>query len=387
MVADLLAASAGLKIVVTSRSVLRIRGEYEFPVPPLALPNPNMLPAPAALSLFAAVALFIERSAAIRPDFCVTNENAPAVAEICARLDGLPLAIELAAARIRLLTPAAMLARLDRRLPLLSGGARDLPARQQTLRGAIAWSHDLLDDSERALFRRLGVFVGGCTIESAEAVCADVDEREPISVLDGIESLVGQSLLRQVDGPDGEPRLLMLETIREFALEQLDAAGETESLRRQHATFFCEIAERADSQIMGPGQIGWLRRLEGEHDNFRAALRWSVATPGEGELAGRLAASLFWFWFLRSQAAEMREWTTRALSCWPGSDRAPAASEDAHRTGGRRLAAGGVRHRPRRARTESGDLARAGSDPRGRIHAVLPRGCRDCRRRLRDGRG
>jgi predicted ATPase len=182
--------------------------------------------------MFAAVALFIERAAAIRPGFCVTNENAPAVAEICARLDGLPLAIELAAARIRLLTPAAMLARLDRRLPLLSGGARDLPTRQQTLRSAIAWSCDLLADHERVLFHRLGMFVGGCTIESAEVVCADADERGPIFILDGIESLISQSLLRQAETPDGELRLFMLETIREFTLERLDAAGETESLRR-----------------------------------------------------------------------------------------------------------------------------------------------------------
>ncbi|MFN8526764.1 MAG: adenylate/guanylate cyclase domain-containing protein [Chloroflexota bacterium] len=321
IVADLLRASAGLKIVVTSRAALRIRGETEFPVPPLALPNPKMLPAPTALAQFAAVALFIERATAIRPDFAVTNENAPAVAEICARLDGLPLAIELAAARIRLLTPSAMLVRLDRRLPLLAGGARDLPARQQTLRSAIAWSHDLLDEAERVLFRRLGVFVGGCTIEAAEAVCADVGDQDRISVFDGIETLVSQSLLRQEEGQDGEPRVLMLETIREFALEQLDAAGETDSLRRQHATFFLDLAERADAQLSGPQQLRWLQHLDAEHDNLRAALNWSAAQPDERELAGRLVVSLTWFWHVRGHPLEMREWPTRVLACWPDSDR------------------------------------------------------------------
>ena len=322
LVAELLGGSSGLKIMVTSRAALRVRGEYEFPVPALALPNPRRLPSPGALSQFTAVALFIERATAIRPDFAVTNENAPAVAEICARLDGLPLAIELAAARIRLLAPQAMLTRLDRRLPLLTGGARDLPTRQQTLRSTIAWSYDLLDDdAERALFRRMGVFVGGCTIEATEAVCAAVGDGESLSALDGIESLVSKSLLRQEDGPDGEPRFQMMETIREFALEQLTAAGETASLRRQHATFFLGLVAQADSQLLGPGQLAWLERLDAENDNLRAALSWSLAEPGEAETASRLAVSLFWFWTFRSHLLEMRDWLTRALERSADADR------------------------------------------------------------------
>jgi predicted ATPase/class 3 adenylate cyclase len=322
LVAELLSASAGLKIVVTSRAALRIRGEYEFPVPALALPNPGRLPSPAALSQFTAVALFIERATAIRPDFAVTNENAPAVAEICARLDGLPLAIELAAARIRLLTPQAMLARLDRRLPLLTGGARDLPTRHQTLRSTIAWSYDLLDDdAERALFRRLGVFVGGCTIEAIEAVCADVGNSESLLALDGIESLVSKSLLRQEEGSAGEPRFQMMETIREFALEQLAAAGETASLRRQHATFFLGLAEQAALHLLGPRQLPWLERLDAENDNLRAALSWSLAEPGEVESASRVAVALFWFWTFRSHLSEMRDWLTRALDRSTGANR------------------------------------------------------------------
>jgi predicted ATPase/class 3 adenylate cyclase len=234
VVAELLVSCPKVKVLVTSREALRLRGEHEFPVPPLALPDLTHLPALELLSRYAAVALFLLCARAVNPDFSVTNENTPAVAEICVRLDGLPLAIELAAARIRLLTPQAILARLDSRLKLLTGGARDVPTRQQTLRDAIAWSYDLLHETERALFRRLAVMVGGFTIEAAEAVCHSA--RDPVmgagqtlavDVLDGLESLVGKSLVRPQEASVGESRFAMLETIREYALEKLAERGET----------------------------------------------------------------------------------------------------------------------------------------------------------------
>ena len=220
IVADLLGAAPGLKVLVTSRAVLRLRGEHELPVPPLGLPEPEHRSLAQELASYPAIVLFSQRATAARPGFALTDENALAVTDICRRLDGLPLAIELAAARVKLLAPQAMLARLERRLPLLTGGARDLPERQRTLRDTIAWSYDLLDESERRLFRRLAVFVGGCTVEAAEAI-GSVDGEPGADVFDGIASLVDKSLLRQHDGPDGEPRFTMLETIREFGLEQL----------------------------------------------------------------------------------------------------------------------------------------------------------------------
>ena len=258
VVAELLVGCPKLKVLVTSREVLRLSGEHEFPVPPLALPDLQRLPALEPLSQYAAVALFIQRALAVKPDFTVTNANAPAVAEICVRLDGLPLAIELAAARIRLLTPQAMLARLESRLQLLTGGARDVPTRQQTLRGTIAWSYDLLDEGERALFRRLAVFAGGCTLEAAEAVCQSA--RDPLTgagqalaveVLDGLESLVGKSLMRPQEAPGGESRFTMLETIREYALEKLGESGETAAVGRQHAVYYLGLAEEAQPKLRG----------------------------------------------------------------------------------------------------------------------------------------
>jgi predicted ATPase len=339
VVTDLLAAAAGLKALVTSRAVLRVYGEHDFPVPPLPLPDPKRLP-PAgagfvsALSQYAAVALFVERAVAVRPDFAVTNENAPAVAEICHRLDGLPLAIELAAARSRLLPPQAMLARLARRLPLLTGGARDLPARQQTLRGAIAWSYDLLDEAEQRLFRRLGVFVGGCTPEAAEAACAGEESGDtsdesrtggvlsrlvsPLSSLDLLASLADKSLLRYEEGAGGEPRFGMLETIREYALEQLEASGEAEAIRRRHAVFLVAVAEAADRRLQGPEQVGALDELETEHDNLRAALEWSGSPAGDPTLGLRLAGALAWFWFQRGHASEGRRRLDAALRA-PGA--------------------------------------------------------------------
>jgi predicted ATPase/class 3 adenylate cyclase len=312
IVAELLAACPKLKILVTSRIVLHLSGEYEFPVPPLALPNPRHLPAREALSQYAAVELFIQRALAVKPDFSVTNDNAPAIAEICVKLDGLPLAIELAAARIKLLPPQAMLARLGRRLELLKGGARDLPARHQTLRQAIAWSYDLLDAVERALFSRLAVFVGGCTLEAVETVCNATGDLE-IDALDGVASLVDKSLLRQEAAADGEPRLRMLETIREYALECLESSPEAATSRHAHAKHYLALAEAAESQLTGPHQAVWLNRLEIEHDNLRAALQW-WGEAGEADTGLRLGGALWRFWIIRGQLSEGRERLTALLA-------------------------------------------------------------------------
>jgi predicted ATPase/class 3 adenylate cyclase len=327
VVGELLGVSRGLKVLVTSRAPLGLRGEHELSVPPLDLPDPGRPRTPDGLSQYGAVALFIERATAIWPNFALTDENAPAVAEICVRLDGLPLAIELAAARIRLLTPQAMLARLERRLPLLTGGPRDLPARQRTLRDAITWSYDLLDEGERALFRRLAIFVGGCTLEAAEAVC-DPDEGLGVEALDGVASLVAKNLLRREDGPDGEPRFGMLETIHEFGLEQLDASGEVQATRRAHAAYFLRLAEGAEPELRGSGQAAWLARLAAETGNLRAALAW-FSELGQAETGLRLAAALREFWEGRGHFVEGRTWLVDLLehsSTAPPTLRAKALS-------------------------------------------------------------
>jgi tetratricopeptide (TPR) repeat protein len=281
------------------------------------MPDPNALPSLATLSQYEAVALFIQRAVAVKSDFAVTDQNAAAVAEICARLDGLPLAIELAAARVKLLPPEAILSRLDRRLALLSSGARDLPARQQTLRGAIAWSHDLLDEPGRWLFAQLGVFVGGCSLEAVEAVCASRDAAT-MDPLDGLGSLVDQSLLRQEEH-HGEPRFAMLETIREFALEQLAEAGKLEDLRSRHARYFLEFAERAEPQLVGRDQGSWLDWVQDEQGNIRAALDWASHNR-DAETALRLAAAVWRFWQIRGQLHEGAERLADALAV-DGADR------------------------------------------------------------------
>jgi len=313
-VADLLAAVPSLKIVVTSRAVLRVYGEQEFQVPPLSVPDLKRLPRFETLSQYAAVALFIQRAQAVKPNFSVNNENAPAIAEICTRLDGLPLAIELAAARIKVLTPQLLLERLGNRLKLLTReGGRDLPLRQQTLRNAIAWSYDLLDEDEKKLFARLAVFVGGATLAAAEAVVS-TDEADPLDneVLDGIMSLLDKSLLKQVEGVNNEPRFVMLETIREFALERLTESNENTILRDSHANFFLTVALEAQPKITGPEQEMWLNKLEQEHDNFRAAMRASLES-GAIERGLRQAAALWWFWYSHGHLSEGRRWLIEAL--------------------------------------------------------------------------
>ena len=312
VVAELLAACPRLTVLVTSRAALHLRGERELIVPPLALPASGAAASAEWLQQYAAVALFAERAHEVRSDFAITTENAPAVAAICARLDGLPLAIELAAARIRLLSPQAMLGRLGRRLPFLTGGSRDLPARQQTLRDTIGWSFDLLDRAERQLFRRLGAFVGGCTIEAAEAV-GDRDGDLDAEILDLLASLVDKSLLRQLDGPGGEPRFSMLETVREYALEQLDASGESVTIRRRHADYFVQFAEQAEPRIRHASNREWFDRVDAEHDNIRAALAWADASANTLHLIPQLANPLWMFWWMRGHWAEARRWYDRVL--------------------------------------------------------------------------
>lgn len=291
LVSDLLASCPKLKVLVTSRSALRLRGEQEVMVPPLRLPGRRPPPPVETLSQYAAVQLFLERAKAINPDFAVTNESTPAIAEICVRLDGLPLAIELAAARIKLFSPQALLARLESRLKLLTGGARDVPARHQTLNGAIAWSYDLLDADEKRLFRQLSGFVGGGTFEAAEAVYRGEDS---LDLLDGLTSLVDKSLLRQEESEYGEPRFLMLETIREYAGDRLTESGEREELHRRHARYYTRLTEEAMWRYDVPDakqRLLWLKRLGAEQDNVQAALSWGL--EHEPELAMRLVAGWF----------------------------------------------------------------------------------------------
>jgi len=310
-VAELLAMGPNLKILVTSRSALHVYGEHEFPVPPLALPDSRSTTSVDLLSQNPAVALFLQRAVAAKPDFELSPENAPTVTEICARLDGLPLAIELAAARIKVLSPSSMLARLASRLQLLTGGARDLPERQQTLRAAMDWSYDLLNPAEQKLFRRLSVFVGGCNLEGVEAVC-DTKSDLDLDLLDGMASMVDKSLAQQVEHANGESRFVMLETIREYALEKLQASGEKSSTKRSHAAYCLVLAEEQTPEQSGAETTEWLERFALEHDNFRAGLDW-LAETGDAEWGLRLGTALFRFWEVREYLAEGRERLGRLL--------------------------------------------------------------------------
>ena len=313
-VAALLAAAPRVTVLVTSRVLLRLYGEQEYPVPLLALPPRVPLPALPALTQYEAVTLFIQRARLAQPAFAVTDATAPAVVEICQRLDGLPLAIELAAARVKLLPPPALLARLERRLMVLTGGARDRPARQQTLRGTIDWSYALLDPDERTLFAWLSVFAGGCALAAVEDVCAQVGDRAG-DVLDGLSSLVDKSLLRQEEDPtSGEPRFTMLATIREYAQERLAESGAERAVRRAHAGYFVRLAETADVELRGAGQIAWFKRLAAELDNVRAALAWSQEDAGSASLGLRLAAALWYFSWARGLWSEQRAWLQAALA-------------------------------------------------------------------------
>jgi predicted ATPase len=301
VVASLLDACRDLHILVTSRIPLHLSREREYPVPPLAVPDPEKLPDLDALSEYESVALFLERAGAVKPGFTVTNENAPAIAEICVRLDGLPLAIELAAARIKLFPPRALLQRLDNRLKLLTGGAKDRPTRQQTLRGAIDWSYSLLTEEEQALFARLSVFAGGWDFEAAETVCnADGD----LDLFEGIASLVDKSLVRQ-QGED-EPRFTMLETIREYATEKLAERGESGVVQDAHAAYFVALAQEADPALRGPAQTEWIERLDAEIPNLWAAVNHLVDTGRLGDAVEILA--LYDYFILRIHSLEALRW-------------------------------------------------------------------------------
>jgi predicted ATPase/DNA-binding CsgD family transcriptional regulator len=323
VVADLLAACPGLKVLVTSRAALHLRWEHEYPVPPLTVPDLRHSFNLAELATTPSVLLFGQRARAARPDFTLTEERARTVAEICVRLDGLPLAIELAAARLNILTAEALLARLDRRLQLLTAGGRDQPSRHQSLQAALTWSYDLLDAPAQSLFRRLGVFVGGWTLEAATAICGEVNEPEA-NLLDRMAVLVDSNLVRQV-ASEGEPRYTFLETIRELASESLSASGEAVQIYERHGAYFLALAEMADSKLRTGEQLVWLARLEPEHDNLRAALARSLGTSGpwiKPALALKLSGELAWFWWMCGHFREGQRWLQVAL----------AAAEDAPAT-------------------------------------------------------
>jgi predicted ATPase len=383
---DLLDACPGVTLLVTSRTRLRLSGEREFPIPPLPLNNLTTIE---DAGRSGAVRLFVDRAQAVRPDFRLTAETLPAVAEIVSRVDGLPLAIELAAARTNALPPSALLARLEQRLPLLSGGPRDLPLRQQTMRDTIGWSYDLLNDAEQALFRRLAVFVGGFTLGAAEAIDFGATDasggRQPSTLFDaveGITSLINHSLLQQSAASGDEPRYTMLETVREYALDRLDASSEGEDIHRQHAAFFTAFAEAADGspstwrtmsatagpvwavrmKLLGPRQTNWLNRLEADHDNLRAALDW-LAHRGEPEAFLRLARSLSIFWLFRGPYEEGRSWLEQALA--QDAKTSPLLWRDASYGLGLLAVAQGDAARAESCFEESLAVARAHGDPAG----------------------
>jgi len=321
-VAELFARFPLVKILVTSRIPLHVGGEQEFIVPPLMLPLPG-LASVADLGASPAVMLFVQRARAIRADFVLHEGNAPAVAEVCRRLDGLPLAIELAASRSKVLAPAALLARLAQGLRILSGGPKDQPIRLQTMQAAIAWSYDLLSMEQRALFRRLTVFAGGGALEAAEAVAipgADMGNGG-IDGLERLSALADNSLLHLEQGNDGDARFTLLETTREFGIEQLIANGEETETRRRHAEWCLHLMDRAwPSFATRVNQEAWLDRIELEHDNLRAAIAW-LDQAGESASALHLCSRLFWFWYVRGHLSEGRRWLEREL------ERAPDASE------------------------------------------------------------
>ncbi len=310
-IADLLENCQRVKILITSRAPLHLRAEKVIPVPPLEVPPLTKLPDLQPLSQYSAVQLFIQRAQGVKPDFQVTNENAPAVAEICHRLDGLPLAIELASARTKMLSPNALLARLEHRFEVLRGGTRDLPERQHTLYSAIDWSYHLLDDSQKRLLQCLSVFTGGWTFEAAEAVC-NAEGEERIDVFDELEILMDNNLLRPPEEVDGEPRLMMLETIREFARERLTESGEAKTIKLRHAQYYVSFAEQAEADMHHSALHMWLRRLEADLDNLRAAMGWSLE-QGQSEYTLRIATVLWHYWDIVGAWHEGLQWLERGL--------------------------------------------------------------------------
>jgi predicted ATPase/DNA-binding CsgD family transcriptional regulator len=311
---DLLAVCPALKIVVTSRTVLRLRAEFEYPLEPLTLPDLGRSPNDTGIRQSSAIALFVQRARMVNPNFQITPSNARTIAEICVQLDGLPLAIELAAARIRLLPPQALLSRLSRRFEVLTGGAVTLPVHQQTLRNTLKWSYDLLDAHEQQLFRRLSVFEHGWTLEAVEAQGNAIREtQDDVSVLDGIASLIDKSLVRWIEQEEEEPRFSMLITVREYGLECLRESGEEERVRGAHAEYYLALVEEAEPHLRGVQQLLWLRRLDREQENIRAALNWLI-THEEGEKALRFCVALWRFWQIRGYWSEGRRWLKAALA-------------------------------------------------------------------------
>ena len=311
VLSELLETARTLKLLVTSRAALHLSGEHQVRVPPLGLPDPHDLPTLDVLAQVPAVTLFVQRAQAAAPDFALHATNAAAVAAVCQRLDGLPLALELAAARSVLFTPQALLAHLQRPLAILTGGARDLPAHQQTLRSTIAWSYTLLQPREQLLFARLGMFGGSFSSDAVTAICIGAHD-EALDVLDGLALLLDQSLIQHELNASGEVRLRMLETIREYALEQLTQAQEVDSLRECHARYYVQFAERAEAQIHGAQQVFWSDRLEQEHENIRAGMLWSLHNSVP-EVGLRLVSALWWFWITRGHSLEGQHWCNALL--------------------------------------------------------------------------
>ncbi|MCW5849426.1 MAG: tetratricopeptide repeat protein [Anaerolineae bacterium] len=324
MIAELLAAAPRVKFSVTSEIVLRVRGENTMRLEPLSLPRRGRTPPLDELLKYAAIALFVQRAIESKADFRLTEDNAAAVVEICQRLDGLPLAIELAAARIKVLNPQTMLNRLENSLKLLTGGARDLPSRQQTIRNAISWSYDLLEEREKRAFARLAVFVGGFSLEAAEAIINAQGDLEQ-DILDEISSLLDKSLVRQGEEVNGEPHFSMLRTVREFSLEQLADRGELEDMRQNHAAYYRALAEEAEPKLTGAQQAQWLNRLEAEHSNLRAALDW-LAESGDDEGAWAMGGALWRFWSVRGHFSEGRACLANLLEIGPLSLKGTPAS-------------------------------------------------------------
>jgi len=322
---ELLVACPYLKLLITSREVLHVRGEHTFVVQPLTLPDPEPFPEREVILSSGAVALFVERAQEILPDFELTDEDVALIAEICRRVDGLPLAVELAAARLKLLPLQTLLKRLEERLLILTGGPRDLPERQQTLRNTLEWSYELLSEEEQRLFRRLSVFVGGCSLEAVEALSEMLDGSKPTDMLDEVTSLLDKHLLYQ---EKQELRLLMLETIREYGLERLASCDEQEQARRAHAQYYLRLADEAEVHLFGAEQMVWFDLLEREQDNLRATLNWLIAQPGDEEaeqgieMAVRLAGSLVHFWASRGYVSEGQMWLERILKEAKNSTRA-----------------------------------------------------------------
>ena len=319
LIGKLLAVAPEIKVLASSREILHLRGEHDYPVPPLGLPESKRKQTAAVLAQYEAIALFLQHARAANPAFELDEENASDVAEICSRLDGLPLAIELAAARTRLLKPAAMLEKLKSRLSLLTGGARDLPRRQQTIRGAIDWSYDLLDEAEKKLFARLGIFVGGWTLDSAEAVCGSGLN---VDVLNGLESLLDKSLIRQIEGSSGETRFTMLETIREYAHEKLSHSGELETIQQMHADYTEQFLQQVITAHAKPDEEEWFTKLDDDLDNLRSVMEWALARrqPSYVFTIGRL----FQYWNVRTYYREPLNWLKHALTMDGGTSTARA---------------------------------------------------------------